>query len=138
MKAALPRAVVLARRHRTLVASTRQQHRRRLDNALEAIMVLAPATPDGQRLRKRYAKVRGHLFTFLDHPDLAADNNISERELRPTARSPGACAQAGERTSMPMCDYHWYTKATRHRCLPSHCCNPKQQVDPQAGLSSYA
>ena len=54
MKAALPRAVVLARRHRTLVASTRQQHRRRLDNALEAIMVLAPATPDGQRLRKRW------------------------------------------------------------------------------------
>jgi hypothetical protein len=39
----------------------------------------------GQRLRKRYGKVRDHLFTFLDHPEVAADNNGSERELRPTA-----------------------------------------------------
>ncbi len=29
--------------------------------------------------------MRSHLFTFLDHPDIAADNNSSERELRPTA-----------------------------------------------------
>ncbi len=26
-----------------------------------------------------------HLFTFLDHPEVPADNNGSERELRPTA-----------------------------------------------------
>jgi len=48
-------------------------------------MALSPVTTDGRRLRKRYAKVRDHLFTFLDHPELAADNNSSERELRPTA-----------------------------------------------------
>ena len=36
-------------------------------------------------MRKRYATVRDHLFTFLDHPEAAADNNSSERELRPTA-----------------------------------------------------
>ena len=29
--------------------------------------------------------MRDSLFTFLDHPELAADNNSSERELRPTA-----------------------------------------------------
>jgi len=39
----------------------------------------------GRRLRKRYGKLREHLFTFLDHPDVTADNNGSERELRPTA-----------------------------------------------------
>src|SRR5436305_97762 len=39
----------------------------------------------GKRLRRRYGKVRSHLFTFLDHPEIAADNNSSERELRPTA-----------------------------------------------------
>lgn len=33
----------------------------------------------------RYGKLRGHLFTFLDHPEVGADNNGSERELRPTA-----------------------------------------------------
>ena len=48
-------------------------------------MALAPTHRDARRLRKRYAKVRDHLFTFLDHPELAADNNSSERELRPTA-----------------------------------------------------
>jgi transposase len=40
---------------------------------------------DGRRLRKRYAKHRGSLFTFLDHRDVAPDNNLSERDLRPTA-----------------------------------------------------
>lgn len=30
-------------------------------------------------------KVRSHLFTFLEHPDVPPDNNGSERELRPTA-----------------------------------------------------
>jgi transposase len=29
--------------------------------------------------------VRHHLFTFLDHPEITADNNGSERELWPTA-----------------------------------------------------
>ena len=48
-------------------------------------MALAPTNRHGQRLRKRYGKLREHLFTFLDHPDVSADNNGSERELRPTA-----------------------------------------------------
>jgi len=85
MKALLLRAVVLARRHRDLAESTRRQYRQRLDRDLDAIMALAPSQRDGRRLRKRYAKVRDHLFTFLDHPEVAADNNSSERELRPTA-----------------------------------------------------
>lgn len=85
MKALLLRAVVLARRHRDLADSTRRQYRRRLDHDLDAIMALAPAHRDARRLRKRYGKVRDHLFTFLDHPEVAADNNSSERELRPTA-----------------------------------------------------
>jgi len=48
-------------------------------------MALAPTNQHGKRLRKRYGKVRSHLFTFLDHPDVPPDNNGSERELRPTA-----------------------------------------------------
>ncbi len=85
MKALLLRAVVLARRHRDLAASTRREYRRRLEHALDAVIALAPTTRDGRRLRKRYAKLRDHLFTFLDHPEITADNNSSERELRPTA-----------------------------------------------------
>ena len=48
-------------------------------------MPLAPTNQHGKRLRKRYGKVRSHLFTFFAHPDAPPDNNGSERELRPTA-----------------------------------------------------
>jgi transposase len=85
MKALLLRAVVLARRHRSLAESTRRKYRRRLEHALDAVMALAPTNQHGQRLRRRYGKLREHLFTFLDHPEVTADNNGSERELRPTA-----------------------------------------------------
>ncbi len=85
MKALLLRAVVLARRHRGLAESTRREYRRRLEHALDAVMALAPTNRHGQRLRRRYGTLREHLFTFLDHPDIAADNNGSERERRPTA-----------------------------------------------------
>jgi transposase len=85
MKAVLLRAVVLARRHRDLAESTRLEYRRRLERDLNAVMVLAPTNRDGRRLRKRYAKVREYLFTFLSNPEVTADNNGSERELRPTA-----------------------------------------------------
>jgi transposase len=85
MKALLLRAVVLARRRKSLAESTRLTYQRRLDRDLNAIMVLAPANPHGKRLRKRYGKVRNSLFTFLEHPEVPPDNNGSERELRPTA-----------------------------------------------------
>jgi len=85
MKALLLRAFVIARRRRNLAESTRRQYQRRLDRDLDAIMALAPENKHGKRLRKRYAKVRGSLFTFLEHPEVAPDNNGSERELRPTA-----------------------------------------------------
>jgi transposase len=85
MKALLLRAVIIARRHRTLAESTRREYRRRLDHDLDAIIALTPTNRHGRRLRRRYGKVRDHLFTFLDHPEITADNNGSERELRPTA-----------------------------------------------------
>jgi transposase len=85
MKTLLLRAFVLARRRHQLSESTRRQYRQRLERQLDVIMALAPTQRDGQRLRKRYGKLRGHLFTFLDHPEVGADNNSSERELRPTA-----------------------------------------------------
>jgi transposase len=85
MKALLLRAVVLARRRASLAESTRRTYQQRLDRELDKIMALAPTNQHGKRLRKRYGKVRSHLFTFLAHPDAPPDNNGSERELRPTA-----------------------------------------------------
>ena len=85
MKALLLRACVLARRRKTLAASTRRTYLGRLDREMTAIMGLAPTNKHGRRLRKRYGKVRNSLFTFLEHPDVPPDNNGSEREVRPTA-----------------------------------------------------
>lgn len=85
MKGLLLRAVILARRRRDLKESTRRHYRRRLERDLDVILALQPSNRHGRRLRQRYAAIRGHLFTFLDHPEVAPDNNGSERELRPTA-----------------------------------------------------
>jgi transposase len=85
LQALLLRAVVLARRHRNLAESTRHEYRRRLERDLDAVMALAPTNRHGLRLRKRYGLLREHLFTFLDQPEVTADNNTSERDLRHTA-----------------------------------------------------
>jgi transposase len=85
MKLLLLRAFVLARRRHRLADSTRRSYRQRLDRELDAIMRTAPSNRHGQRLRRRYGKLRSHLFTFLDYPEVGADNNGSERELHPTA-----------------------------------------------------
>jgi len=85
MKMLLLRAFALARRRHHLAESTRQSYRQRMERDLDAIMVLAPTNPHGKRLRKRYGKVRSHLFTFLAYPEVDADNNSSERALRHTA-----------------------------------------------------
>jgi transposase len=85
LKALLLRAVLLARRRFDLKDSTRLEYRRRLERDLTALLVLQPSNRHGQRLQKRYRKVRHGLFTFLTHPAVPPDNNGSERELRPMA-----------------------------------------------------
>jgi transposase len=85
MKALLLRTVIIARRRADLKESTRREYRRRLERDLDAVLALQPTNRHGQRLRKRYAAIRSHLFTFLEHSEIAPDNNGSERELRPTA-----------------------------------------------------
>ena len=85
MKLLLLRAVVIARRRHCLAESTRRTYLRRLNRELDGILARTPTNPHGKRLRKRYRKVRGSLFTFLEHPEVPPDNNGSERELRPIA-----------------------------------------------------
>jgi hypothetical protein len=84
MKMLLMRAYALSRR-KHLAASTRRQYHQRMQRDLDAIMALAPTNKEGKRLRKRYAKVRTRLFTFIENPEVAPDNNSSEREIRPIA-----------------------------------------------------
>jgi transposase len=85
MKRLFLRAFAIARRRQNLADATLRAYKGRLERDLDAIMALPIEHQDGRRLRKRYAKYRGSLFTFLDHRDVAPDNNVSERRLRPTA-----------------------------------------------------
>jgi transposase len=85
MKILLLRAFALSRRRHHLTESTRRSYRQRLERDLDNVMALQPINQHGQRLRRRYGRMRSHLFTFLDHPEVGADNNGSERELRPIA-----------------------------------------------------
>ena len=48
-------------------------------------MAKVPENKNGLRLKKRYKKHSGSLFTFMNHPDITPDNNSSERALRPIA-----------------------------------------------------
>jgi hypothetical protein len=39
--------------------------------------------PQEESVRRRLYKQRDHLFTFLDHDQVEATNNLAERQLRP-------------------------------------------------------
>ncbi|MGG6242908.1 IS66 family transposase, partial [Nodosilinea sp. AN01ver1] len=67
MKRLLLRAIAVNRRRQTLAASTLQQYRSRFRGSLREILNLKPKSPEGQRLLKRYLKIREHLLLFLDH-----------------------------------------------------------------------
>jgi transposase len=85
MKRLLLRAVAYNRRRSVLKETTRREYRRRLERDLDPILASAPTNRHGRRLRKRYLKYRDNLFTFLTYPEAPADNNASERDLRPMA-----------------------------------------------------
>jgi transposase len=85
MKVWLLRVVILSRRRQELADTTRRHYRQRFERDLDKIMALSPDHRHGRRLRKRYGKIRDSLLTFLKHPEIAPDNNSSERELRLTA-----------------------------------------------------
>jgi transposase len=46
-------------------------------------LLSAPRPGLEEKVRLRLYKQRDHLFTFLDHPEVEATNNLAERQLRP-------------------------------------------------------
>jgi transposase len=83
-KRLLLRAIAIGRRRETLADSTLHQYRADLDRRLDRIMALAPLGKPGQKLRKRIAANRTHLFVFVTNRDVPYTNNVSERNLRPS------------------------------------------------------
>jgi hypothetical protein len=51
--------------------------------AVDEYLAAPRRAPAEEALRRRLAKQRDHLFTFLDYPDVPATNNLAERQLRP-------------------------------------------------------
>jgi len=78
------------------------QQRRTLEIAADVALAEPRLDPAEERVRRRLAKQRDHLFTFLDHAAVPATNNLAERQLRPAviARklSCGNKTPAGART----------------------------------------
>jgi transposase len=83
-KRLLLRAIAIGRRRERLADSTLHQYRADLDRRLDRIMALAPLGKPGQKLRKRIAGNRTHLFVFVTNRDVPYTNNVSERNLRPS------------------------------------------------------
>ena len=78
-----------------------KERRRALEEHAQ-LLLSTPRPGLEEKVRKRLWKQRDHLFTFLDHPEVDATNNLAERQLRPAviARkvSCGNKTQSGART----------------------------------------
>ena len=83
-KRLLLRAVAIGRRRDRLRDTTLQQYRADLDRRLDRVLALPRCGEAADRLRRRIARNREHLFVFVMHHDVPATNNISERALRPS------------------------------------------------------
>jgi transposase len=57
--------------------------RARLDGRLQDLIETPWQDAQAKRLIKRFRRHQGHLFTFLDVPDVPFDNNHGERSIRP-------------------------------------------------------
>lgn len=82
MKRVLLRALVIHKRRPRLAASTLQRYRSDLHKRLEVALDREPSQKDGQRLQRRYRKLREHLFLFLEDATVPPTNNASEQALR--------------------------------------------------------
>jgi transposase len=82
MQQLLRRAQRLGKHRQRLSAQRFATQTQEIERACDALLAGAVTTRTGQRLRKRYLKHRGALFTFLQRSDVPPDNNACERALR--------------------------------------------------------
>jgi len=63
--------------------TSNQTQRADLERKLEELLAKPRPTNVEEKVRRRLAKQKDHLFTFLDHAQVDATNNLAERQLRP-------------------------------------------------------
>ena len=84
LKWLLLRAIAIGRRRETLRDATLAQYRADLDRRLDRALALPRHDEVAERLRRRIARDRAHLFVFVTDRAVPATNNVSERALRPS------------------------------------------------------
>jgi transposase len=83
-KRLLLRAIAIGRRRETLRDTTLAQYRADLDRRLDRVLGLPRRGEAAEKLRRRIARDRAHLFVFVTDRDVPATNNVCERALRPS------------------------------------------------------
>jgi transposase len=84
LKWLLLRAIAIGRRRETLRDTTLAQYRADLDRRLDRVLALPRRGQAAEKLRRRIARDRAHLFVFVTDRAVHATNNCSERALRPS------------------------------------------------------
>jgi len=83
-KRVLLRTIAIGRRRDGLRDTTLRQYRADLDRRLDRVLALPRRGAAAERLRRRIARDREHLFVCVTDRAVPATNNISERALRPS------------------------------------------------------
>ena len=84
LKWLLLRAIAIGRRRDRLRDTTLAQYRADLDRRLDRVLALPRRGEVAEKLRRRIARDRAHLFVFVTERAVPATNNVSERALRPS------------------------------------------------------
>ena len=141
MKALLLRAVVLARRRKTLAESTRRSYQRRLDRELNAIMVLAPTNQPWQAAAKT---LRQGAQPPVHLPGASGCSAGQQRQRAGIAAHrhlpqghrwlpiPLGCRSVRRRSIR-----RWHSSATRNRCVSGDSRCPGRGICHSAGMSRY-
>jgi transposase len=82
MKVILLRAVAIHKRRARVAPATFARYCRDLQRRLEQCLTLEPDHRQGRRLKKRYTKIKDHLFVFLRDASVPPTNNSSEQAIR--------------------------------------------------------
>jgi transposase len=83
-KRLLLRAIAIGRRRGDLLDTTLAQYKADLERRLTRVMAMPRRGAEGEKLRRRIARDRAHLFLFVTERAVPATNNVCERALRPS------------------------------------------------------
>lgn len=78
-------ALELSRKQGQMVASAYAAACAKIERRLDALIWQKPRQPDCRRINKRLVRHRFELLAFLEHPDVPADNNLCESDIRSVA-----------------------------------------------------